>query len=204
MFLCPSTCPRRFLQVGGLNRAVYFLSSFSVEDLYQTRRLLHQALAIDPSYGHAYALLADTHVATWVHLLDGDLLTPPVLELAHQYARKAVQLDPNLPMAHSHLGQVLLWKRQHEMSIAEFERGGALNPNDVDWRFSLALAYSGQSKRAIEVAETYMRLDPFHTPLASGILVFAHYMLKQYAHALPLLRDGVSRAPKLRATRMSL
>ena len=43
-----------------------------------------------------------------------------------------------------------------------------------------------------------MRLDPFYAPLASGILGFAHYMLKQYSQALPVLRDCVSRAPKLR------
>jgi len=177
-----------------------FLSSFSVEELYKTRRLLHQALAIDPNYGRSYAVLADTHVATWVHPLDGDLLNPSVLDVAHEFARKAVQLDPNLPMAHSNLGHVLLWKRQHEASIAEFERAVALNPNEVDWRFGLALVYAGQPKRAIEVAETYMRLDPFHTPLASGVLGFAHYMLKQYAQALPLLRDSVSRAPKLRSS----
>lgn len=176
----------------------YFLSSFGVEDLYRTRRLLHQALVIDPNYGRACALLADTHVAAWIHPVDGDLLNAPALDQAHQLALKAVHLDPNLPMAHSNLGHVLLWKRQHDASIAEFERAVALNPNDVDWRFSVALVYAGQPKRAIEVAETYMRLDPFHTPLASGFLGFAHYMLKQYAQALLLLRESVSRAPKLR------
>jgi tetratricopeptide (TPR) repeat protein len=176
----------------------YFLSSFGVEDLYRTRRLLHQALVIDPNYGRACALLADTHVAAWIHPVDGDLLNAPALDQAHQLALEAVHLDPNLPMAHSNLGHVLLWKRQHDASIAEFERAVALNPNDVDWRFSVALVYAGQPKRAIEVAETYMRLDPFHTPLASGFLGFAHYMLKQYAQALSLLRESVSRAPKLR------
>ena len=49
-----------------------------------------------------------------------------------------------------------------------------------------------------------MRLDPFHTPLASGVRGFAHYMLKQYAQALPLLRDSVSRAPKLRPSHVWL
>ena len=44
-----------------------------------------------------------------------------------------------------------------------------------------------------------MRLDPFHAPLASGLLGLAHYMLKQYSQALPVLRDFVSRAPNLRA-----
>jgi adenylate cyclase len=38
-----------------------------------------------------------------------------------------------------------------------------------------------------------------HAPLASGILGFAHYMLKQYAQALPMLRDCVSRSPEIRS-----
>ena len=176
----------------------HFLSAFGVDDLYKTRRLLQQALSVDPNFGRSWALLADTHVAAWIHPLDGDLLKPSVLDQAHELALKAVHLDPNLPVAHSNLGHVLLWKRRHEASIAEFEKAVALNPNDVDWRFSVALTYAGQPKRAIEVAETYMRLDPFHPPLASGFLGFAHYMLKQYAQALLLLRESVSRAPKLR------
>ena len=43
-----------------------------------------------------------------------------------------------------------------------------------------------------------MRLDPFYSPLASGSLGFAYYMLKQYAQAMPALRDCVSRAPNYR------
>ena len=125
--------------------------------------------------------------------------TPNIGQVGRELgALKAVHLDPNLPVAHSNLRHVLPWKRRHEASIAEFEKAVALNPNDVDWRFSVAWTYAGQPKRAIEVAETYMRLDPFHPPLASGFLGFAHYMLKQYAQALLLLRESVSRALKLR------
>ena len=38
-----------------------FTSSFSVEDLYETRRLLQQSLAIDANYARSYAILAQTH-----------------------------------------------------------------------------------------------------------------------------------------------
>ena len=43
-----------------------------------------------------------------------------------------------------------------------------------------------------------MRLDPYYQPVAAGLLGAAHYMLKQYERALPVLRDCVSRAPDLR------
>ena len=42
-----------------------------------------------------------THEAAWVNPLDSDFLNPGALDQAHQFARKAVQLDPNLPLAHA-------------------------------------------------------------------------------------------------------
>jgi adenylate cyclase len=55
--------------------------------------------------------------------------------------------------------------------------------------------YAGQPERAVEAEKAYIRRDPFHPPIASCILGFSHYMLEQYAEALPLLRDSVRRAP---------
>ena len=46
---------------------------------------------------------------------------------ALQLARKAVELDPNLPEAHAVLGFVFTWTHQYDASIAEFERALALN-----------------------------------------------------------------------------
>jgi adenylate cyclase len=129
--------------------------------------------------------------------VDDDFLKPATLDRAHDLARTAERLDPNLPQARARLGSVLSWKRQHDESIAEFERAIALNPNYVEWRYGFALVYAGNPRRAIDVLETYMRLDPFHTPLAQCILGAAHYMLEQYSQALPLLRDYVARSPKL-------
>jgi adenylate cyclase len=171
-------------------------SSFSAEDIYEARRLLDQSLAVDPSSARAHALLADTHATAWVNRLDGDYLNPTALERAHRFARKAVDLDPNLPEAHAVLGFVLIWSRQHDASIAEFERASALNSNYADWRFGWALVPAGDARRAIDVLKTYMRLDPFHVSLASFFVGVAHFMLEEYSQALSVVRDYVSRAPE--------
>jgi adenylate cyclase len=183
----------------GADAHLSFRSSYSVEDLCEARRLLQRSLSIDPSYARSYALLADLQESAWISPLDGDFLNPDALDQAHQLARKAVGLDPNLPLAHAVLGLTLAFKRQHEAAIAEIERAIALNPNYVDWRLGLALVLAGHGRRAIDLIEAYMRLDPFYSSLASGILGLAHYMLEQYAQALPALRDCVSRSPNLRA-----
>jgi len=168
-----------------------FDKSINVKELYETRRLVQQSLAIDSNYAGSYALLARTYDAAWVHSFDGDFLNPAALDQAHQLARKAVQLDPNLPLAHASLGFVLMFKREHDASISTFERAIALNPNYVCWQFGGALVFAGNSRRAIKVLEAYMRLDPFHPPV--GLLGF--YMLKQYSEALPILRDFVYQLP---------
>src|SRR5262245_2536471 len=180
------------------NTHASFLSSYKAAELYEVRRLLEQSITIDPSYARAYARLSWTHLQAWLISLDDDYLSPLALERAYQLARKAVQLDPNLPQAHAHFGHVLGRRREHEAALAEFERAMTLNPNFTDWRFGEVLVLAGDPARAIAAVERHMRLDPFYAPLAPGYLGLAHYMRKQYSQALPLLRECVSRTPNLR------
>jgi adenylate cyclase len=172
-----------------------FLSSFSVDQLHETRRLIEHSLAIDPNYARAYALLSRTYMSAWTQPLDSEFLKPETLARAHRAARSAVQLDPNLPQGRAALGYVLAFEGQHALSIAEFERAVARNPNFTDWRFAVALVFAGEFARAIQAAQDHMRADPFYVSVTSGLLGLAFYMLKDYAEALPPLEETASRAP---------
>jgi adenylate cyclase len=173
-------------------------SSYDAADVYEARQLLERSIALDPHYARAYVMLSHTHVVAWVQPLDDDHLSPAALERAHRLARKAVQLDPNLPIAHAHLGHVLTFQGQHEQSVAEFEKAVTLNPNFTDWRFGATLNRAGQPARAAQVIETHMRYDPYYPPVTSGILGHARYLLKEYSQALPPMRECTSRAPNFR------
>jgi adenylate cyclase len=166
--------------------------------LYEARRLLEQALAIDPEYARAAALLSQTHVLAYIDPFDGDYLSPDALDRALELAEAAVHLDASLPQARAQLGDVLIWKREHDAAIAEFERAFALNPNFIDYRYARALIYAGEPARAIKVLEANIRLDPFQ-PLAHslGFRGWANYMLKRYGEAVRLLRECVSRLPNI-------
>jgi adenylate cyclase len=168
-----------------------------VADLYEARQLLERSISLDPSYARAYALLSHTHLIAWVYRLDEDYLSPPALERAHRLAWKAVQLDPNLPIAHANLGHVLTFEGQHEQSIAEFDKAMALNPNFTDWRFGPTLVRAGEPARAIQVLETHMRYDPFYVASVPFALGVSRYFLKEYSEALPLLREFTSRSPNV-------
>jgi hypothetical protein len=54
-------------------------------------------------------MLSFTHFVTRVHWFDEDCPIP-IDERAHRFARKAVQLNPNLPIARAHLGLVLTYQ----------------------------------------------------------------------------------------------
>jgi DNA-binding winged helix-turn-helix (wHTH) protein len=141
-----------------------------------------QSLAIDPNYSRAAAMW--THFYGYIMPLDGDYLSPPALDRALELAQTAVHLDPRLPQARAALGHVLLFKRQHDAAILEFERAFALNPNFIDYRYALALVYVGEPARAIEVLEAIIRLDPFPPSMTFGQMGFANYMRKRYGDAM--------------------
>src|SRR5215471_3682282 len=118
--------------------------------------------------------------SAYLEPFDGDYLSPAALDRALELAETAVRLDASLPQARAQLGEVLVWKRQHDAAIAEFERAFALNPNFIDYRYARAFIYAGEPARAIKVLEANVRLDPFQ-PLAYslGFGGLANYMLKR-------------------------
>jgi adenylate cyclase len=163
--------------------------------LRDARRLLEQSMAIDPNYARAAAMLSWTHLHSYLQPLDGDYLSPPALDRALELAQTSVHLDPRLPQARSQLGYVLLWKRQHDAAMAEFERAFALNPNLIDFRFATALIYAGEPARAVEVLEAIIRLDPFPLSPTFGQMGFANYTRKRYWDAVHWCRECISRQP---------
>jgi len=78
----------------------------------------------------------------------------------------------------------LIYKRQHDAAMAEFERAFALNPNFIDYRYALALMYAAEPARAIEVLQAIIRLDPFPPSPTFGQMGMASYMRKRYGDAV--------------------
>jgi adenylate cyclase len=178
--------------------------SVDVERIYEARRLFERSLSLDPTYARAHAMLAATQMAAWMNPLDDDLLNPEALDRAYRSAQRAVQLDPNLPQARGQLGHVLLYKREHDAAVAEFERACALNPNFNDWRFASIVTYAGHPTRAIDILTKQTLRDPFYPVNALVVLGQAYFIAKRYAEAVPVLREATIRAPDFRPARLFL
>jgi adenylate cyclase len=189
-------------------RAADLFSSFpgssNVDRIYEARRLLERALSLDETYARAHAMLSATHMATWVGPLDSDLLNPAALERAYRAAQRAVQLDPNLAQARGQLGYVLLYRREHDAAVAEFERACALNPNFSDWRYATTMNFAGQPMRAIDILTSLTLRDPFYPVNALVVLGLACFMAKRYSETLAPLCEAAIRAPDFRQARVCL
>src|SRR5580704_12673983 len=70
------------------------------------------------------------------------LLRQDFAPVAEEYAKKAVDLDPKLPLAHSLLGEIYLYKSRFPEAIEQFQKELELNPADAAVYYKLADAYS--------------------------------------------------------------
>jgi tetratricopeptide (TPR) repeat protein len=70
------------------------------------------------------------------------LLRQDFSPVAEEYAKKAVELDAKLPLAHSLLGEIYLYKSRLPEAIEQFQKELALNPGDAAIYYKLADAYS--------------------------------------------------------------
>ena len=62
--------------------------------------------------------------------------------IAEQYAKRAIAIDPKLPLAHYFLGELYLYKSRLPESIAQFQQELALDPAHAPTYYKLADAYT--------------------------------------------------------------
>jgi predicted Zn-dependent protease len=93
------------------------------------------------------------------------LLRREYLPIAQQFATKALELDPQLPLAHSLLGEIALAGQHIDVAIAEFEKERLRNPLDGNTYDRLGDAYtrSGDYIKAQQSLQQALLLEPNST-----------------------------------------
>ncbi len=175
-----------------LMRAMSHYWRVTRQDNVVAQALLEKATAIDPHYGHAFGLLANSH-SFGAHMGWEDMaVAAPVAERA---AAEAILADSEDPWAHHALGGVYLFARRFEHSLAEFEWALQLNPNFwmAQAYYGLALAYCGRWQEAASSVQRALRSSP-RDPLAAiycGIASYAQFVGRNYEEAMRLAREGI-------------
>jgi adenylate cyclase len=158
------------------------------------RRLFLQALDLDPGYARAYIGLGWAHLQSWQFLWSAD---PDTLDRAQQLAERAESLDDTLSECHRLLGQVYLWKKEHDRAIAQGRRAIAVSPNDADGYETLAevLAWAGRPEESIASIRQAMRLNPHYPYNYLWALGHASFMLRKNADAIDAFRKILQENP---------
>jgi len=152
------------------------------------RRLFEDACLFDPRYGRSYAGMSRTFNLAWRYRWIDE--PESALEKAVELATEAVNRDGLDARGHSELGFACLYKKQHEASIAAYERAIELNPNDADIlaEMSDSLTSYGNPEKSVLLLKRAMRLNPLHPDFYLWNLGEAYFDLKEYAEAIQTLK----------------
>jgi len=144
-------------------RCYYF--KFDRRGIGFARELFERAIAIDPSYGRAYAGISDCSAYLYMNARRD----PGDLERAVQAAEAALRLSPDMAEAHSSMGTALSLSGRHAEAEVEFQRAIDLNPNLFEAHYFYARDSFTQGKldRAIQEYEEASRVRPedYQSPL---------------------------------------
>jgi adenylate cyclase len=185
-------------------RARALLSRGARESICQARTLYRRAIEIDGNFPAPHAGLALAGISDYSSGWAAD--PAQALDEAETWARRALELNDQDPVSHMALGNVLLWRRDHEGALAEFHRMIELDPNFAQGHTAtgMALMYAGRPAEALEPIATAMRFDPHYPPIVLHFLAQANFSLGQYEVAAQLLRDRIARNPYTDSSRMLL
>ncbi|MBR1233842.1 winged helix-turn-helix domain-containing tetratricopeptide repeat protein [Bradyrhizobium sp. AUGA SZCCT0182] len=160
-------------------------------DSAAAQTLLEQAIAIDPNYGQALALIATNHMFG-VHLGWADITT--VAPIAERAALAAIAADSEDAWAHTALASVYFSTRRLDHALAEFELALQLNPNFslAQGYYALALSYSGRWQDSYAAAQRAIRQSPRDPSSAIyyGVAAYAQFVGRNYCEAISLAREA--------------
>jgi adenylate cyclase len=154
-----------------------------------------KALELDANYSQAYASLGFAHMFDYQNRWSDD--PDGSFKLAKEYAQKAIENDPNEPMAHGVAALTAIFERDFDRAQAEVDRTLALNPSSALAHNLLGTirSYSGRPLEAIPAIEQAMRLDPAFRPQFLHFLGIAYLLAGKYETAAAMLRQRILLVP---------
>ena len=91
----------------------------------------------------------------------------------------------------------MLWKKQHDLGVAELEKAVSLDPNFSEAYAHLGdgLNFAGRPDEAIGFIKKGMRLDPNYAPWVVAFLGESYWLLRRYDEATAAFQQAIRRSP---------
>jgi tetratricopeptide (TPR) repeat protein len=114
------------------------------------------------------------------------LLRQDFAPVAEEYAKKAVELDPKLPLAHSLLGELYLYKSRLPEAVEQFQKELELNPGDAAVYYKLADALTRLQK--YEDAERLLQRSIWLDATSTGPYILMGKVLEKKGETMLAVR----------------
>jgi adenylate cyclase len=165
---------------------------FTRDGNLKARQMYEKAIELDPNYAAAYAGLAGTCLHDW---FQG---SPDALDRAFELAQKANALDPSLPLVYEALGNIHVFKKQHDEALDAIKRWIEVEPGNADAYANLAgiLHFNGEPEQVAPLIEKAIRLNPFYPFYYTLYVGQAYVMMQRYEDAIETLKRSAIRNPE--------
>jgi TolB-like protein/tetratricopeptide (TPR) repeat protein len=176
-------------------KGLFHAEQLTPSDLARALEYFELALSKDPRYALAYTGIT----RVWIGRNQMGYVPPgEAMPKARAAARRALELDSTLAVAHFALGTVAWAEWDWETNEKEFRRSIELDPNFPDVR----AAYSGllflldRPAEAMSQIERAVQLDPFNA-FNRALFGMDLYFVRRYEEAVVQLQDAVRTMPDL-------
>jgi serine/threonine-protein kinase len=164
------------------------------EDARLAVQMYERAVELDSDFGLAYAALSRARI--WLHWVYDEY---EQLAEGKDAVDRALQLDADLPEAHSAMGDYLYYgRRDYEKALEEYAIVRRQRPNDADVIESIGYIRrrQGEWEEAAAKLKAAADLDPRHQNIVKS-LGETYLMMRRYRDAERYLNIAVSLAPDL-------
>jgi adenylate cyclase len=165
------------------------------EENRDAREAFGRAIALDPDFAMAYAMLAWTHAFDamngWSEARDASLA------LARELASQAIARDDAMPLAYFVRGLSYRESGDRMRALVEAEKAVALDPSYASAHVLLAtlLYFDGRAREGLELMRRAIALNPAHPFNYSFHLGQAQFILRHYEEAIEALNAVLESNP---------
>jgi eukaryotic-like serine/threonine-protein kinase len=166
-----------------LKGRLYYEQTWTPEGLKAAAESFDEAVAKDSGYAAAYAGLADVYA---IQGYMGYVSGPELMDKARSAARRALELDGQLPESHAALANLdfsYFWSFPE--AEKEIQKALALDPNSA-YAHEISCwiqASKGRTQDALADCRRAVELDPF-SPMNNFALADEYFLAREYSHAI--------------------
>ncbi len=164
------------------------------EGAAEATRLFEQAIALDPGYAMAHALLGTMRTGQYRR---DPASSTAALDEAFALTQRAVELDDGDSTCHSLFAHACLYRRCFELALQHMRRSIEINPNNP-WNradMGVVLTYAGSAEDALAWMKRAREIDPYFDPPWYWRQTGQVYMvLRQFEQALEMFAHVPLRA----------